>query len=44
MSEQESKDATESFIKLKTNVICTHMFAKSGILKIGEKSVAAMIK
>ena len=44
MRKQESKDETDLFIKVETNIMFTQMYAKAGIKKIGEKSVAAMVK
>ena len=44
MREQESKDETDSFMKIATNIMFTQMSAKEGIKKFGEKVVAAMVK
>ena len=44
MREQESKDETDSFMKIATNVMFTKMYAKAGIKKFVEKAVAVMVK
>ena len=44
MKEQESKDEIDSFMKVETDNMFTQMYAKVGINKFGEKSVAAMVK
>ena len=40
MREQDSKDNTESFMKVATIFMFTKMSAKAGIKKFGEKAVA----
>ena len=44
MREQESKDETDSLMKIAKTVMFTKMSAKLGIKKFGEKVVAAMVK
>ena len=44
MREQESKDETDSLMKIAKTVMFTKMSAKIGIKKFGEKVVAAMVK
>ena len=44
MREQQSKDYTESFMKVATDFMFTQMSAKTGIKKFGEKAVSAMVK
>ena len=44
MREQESKDETDSFMKIAKNIMFTQMSAKVGINKFEEKMVAAMVK
>ena len=44
MREQGSKDETDSFMKLATDIMLTRISEKSGIKIFGEKAVAAMVK
>ena len=44
IEEQESKDEIDYFMKVAKNVMFTHMSAKTGIKKVGEKSTIDMIK
>ena len=44
MMKQESKDETDSFMKIETDFMFSKMSAKAGIKKFGEKTVAAMAK
>ena len=44
MREQESKDETESLMKLSNDVIFTQISAKAGKKNFGEKVVATMVE
>ena len=44
MRYEESKDKTNTFKKVETNVMFTKKSTKDVIKKIGEKAVSAMIK
>ena len=44
LREQESKDDTDSFIKVATDVVFKQIYAEEGINKFGEKEVAAIVK
>ena len=44
MQEQDSKDDTDSYMKVATDIIFTQMSEKAGIKKSGEKAVVAMVE
>ena len=44
MTQQESKDDIDSFMKIATNFMFTQNSAKACINKFGDRAVAAMVK